>query len=206
MVPGDMVAIPFQRPYKIPTDIPLGESLLLMATLILLALHWQVQDILKDGPFPTFFGFWWKWAKMFFNDLILFSLKSWFLFSVCMVLFSVFFRELRQDCSLGVFWCLGLLGSFVWVFGVFFFQLVAALNYPAQLLLATILGARSSAWLILIQLVCWQTEFYAILNALSGLWTSFKDLCCSGIGEELGEMSCKTRSQNILKAHIYAVF
>lgn len=178
---------------------PFSESLLLMAMLDLLVLHWQVQHIMKDGPWPTFFGLWWKWAKMFFKDSIPFL-----------------FRYL-QGAKGGLQFGFALVS---WFIGVFF-QL-PALNYLAQLLLATILGEKSSAWLIVIQLVCWQTEFYAIINALSGLWTSFncindkctfkafafcqKDLCCSGIGEELGEMSCKTRSQNILKAHLYAVF
>lgn len=138
---------------------------------------------MKDGPWPAFFSLVemskdvLQWLLSFFIKELGFFCFLFLYFCFCLfvghsgvffvILFSGFFRELRWDCSLVLLCSLGFFVELlVWFF---FFQLVPGLNYQAQLLLATILAARSSAWLILIQLVCWQTEFCAILNALSGL-------------------------------------
>lgn len=152
-----MVAIPFQGPCH-----PFSESLLLMATLI----YW-----LYIGKYSM------SWRMLAHGYLLVSGGKDKDVPQLLHSLFtkeSIFFfsRALRGDCSLVLLWCLGFLGVL---------QLVPALNYLAQLLLARILAA-SSAWLILIQLVCWQTEFCAILKAVSALWTSsnyINDKCTS---------------------------
>lgn len=184
-----MVAIPFKKPCKIPADIPL----------VRVYFWWPCWSCwLCIGKYSTS----WRMAHGQLssvsggNEQRCSSMTSFLFIKELMIFFVVLFFGFFQGVKGGLRFGFALVA---WFFGVFF-QLVPALNYLAQLLLATIPAARSSAWLIPIQLVCWQTEFCAVLTALSGLWTSFnyinnkctsqvfascqKHLCSSGICEE----------------------